>query len=657
MSSLPDNQPQSAAASSPQTAKEFRILLALSGGGFRATIFNLGVLRAFRDAKLLPHIKAISSVSGGSITATHLVLNWHEYRNYTADHVSDLEKTIRQLTKNGIRNQIVDAVTPYQLVCTDAATQLLISRYEQLWPEKKLNSLESDKDTPQLFIMAANLSRHTGYTYFTSRSYIIFEEGKPRRDIKMPTTSLATAVAASSAYPALFPPVKLEFDSVKEAESAADYLTDGGVFENLGITVLKEFATANPFAAGGETFIISSNAGKTIDWDMKTDFSAGLPRGLLRGLEVMQFWGERRLVENAGEIIRQVNIQNRIEPGWGQWSNCSTDVQDAIAKIRTDLDEFNDSEFRALFDHGYSLATQLIESNAVLGSCGKADRRHNPWSQEIDIKMLRSETKLEIPPRWKSQLQRIIVSVALICAAVAVALIAISGIASYRYGKKIGAQEDWGIRVDLQNRMEDLEEQKSQLLKELADEKSKQVRGGLKFTEPEIVLDCKIARFSERIFPKVDENDRTAASKAARLNIWQWITDHLTAEAEAVSSDQVVYELSQVAAFKHSYESFKVRLVPATGGRKIKIIDGVVCIRDSKSRFRTYHPFKKGEFPRDEDGMIESPEFEIEMPDAGEFVWLIVTVEGKGLPTDPSSIGPWLKLIKVDSNEKSDDKD
>ena len=53
-----------------------RIGLALSGGGFRATLYHLGLVRFLRDAGLLSQVTHISSVSGGSVFAAHLVLNW-----------------------------------------------------------------------------------------------------------------------------------------------------------------------------------------------------------------------------------------------------------------------------------------------------------------------------------------------------------------------------------------------------------------------------------------------------------------------------------------------------------------------------------------------------------------------------------------------------
>ena len=53
--------------------------LALSGGGFRATLYHLGLVRFLRDAGILPQVTHITSVSGGSIMAAHLVLNWDRY--------------------------------------------------------------------------------------------------------------------------------------------------------------------------------------------------------------------------------------------------------------------------------------------------------------------------------------------------------------------------------------------------------------------------------------------------------------------------------------------------------------------------------------------------------------------------------------------------
>jgi NTE family protein len=50
--------------------------LALSGGGFRATLFHCGALWRLNELGLLRDVARVSSVSGGSITAGALALAW-----------------------------------------------------------------------------------------------------------------------------------------------------------------------------------------------------------------------------------------------------------------------------------------------------------------------------------------------------------------------------------------------------------------------------------------------------------------------------------------------------------------------------------------------------------------------------------------------------
>ena len=52
---------------SPMTTD--RVGLALSGGGFRATAFGLGCLRALHDTGVLSKVTVVSGISGGSLLA------------------------------------------------------------------------------------------------------------------------------------------------------------------------------------------------------------------------------------------------------------------------------------------------------------------------------------------------------------------------------------------------------------------------------------------------------------------------------------------------------------------------------------------------------------------------------------------------------------
>ena len=56
--------------------EEKRLGLALSGGGFRAAAFHLGVFRKLQELGLLWKIDLLTCVSGGSIAGGFLALNW-----------------------------------------------------------------------------------------------------------------------------------------------------------------------------------------------------------------------------------------------------------------------------------------------------------------------------------------------------------------------------------------------------------------------------------------------------------------------------------------------------------------------------------------------------------------------------------------------------
>jgi NTE family protein len=60
---------------------EAGIGLALSGGGFRATLFHCGALWRLSELGYLQRLARVSSVSGGSITAGQLALKWAALEN------------------------------------------------------------------------------------------------------------------------------------------------------------------------------------------------------------------------------------------------------------------------------------------------------------------------------------------------------------------------------------------------------------------------------------------------------------------------------------------------------------------------------------------------------------------------------------------------
>src|SRR4051812_11844976 len=97
------SRPAGASPGTPPVAK--RIGLALSGGGFRATVYHLGLVRFLRDAGILPSVTHITAVSGGSIFAAHLALNWDRYNGTPGEFDAAASELLAYLRLD-VRNRI-----------------------------------------------------------------------------------------------------------------------------------------------------------------------------------------------------------------------------------------------------------------------------------------------------------------------------------------------------------------------------------------------------------------------------------------------------------------------------------------------------------------------------------------------------------------------
>ncbi|MDX1582246.1 MAG: patatin-like phospholipase family protein, partial [Thermoanaerobaculia bacterium] len=82
------------------------VALCLSGGGYRAMLFHLGVLWYLNEQRWLKRIARISSVSGGSITSACLGWRWNELcfdeTNRSTAFESEVVARIRELASRTI---------------------------------------------------------------------------------------------------------------------------------------------------------------------------------------------------------------------------------------------------------------------------------------------------------------------------------------------------------------------------------------------------------------------------------------------------------------------------------------------------------------------------------------------------------------------------
>ena len=75
-----------------------KIALALSGGGFRATVFHLGVLARLAESEQLENVTFLSTVSGGSLCVGLVYaknnLRWPTSEEYTINVLPEVRRIL-----------------------------------------------------------------------------------------------------------------------------------------------------------------------------------------------------------------------------------------------------------------------------------------------------------------------------------------------------------------------------------------------------------------------------------------------------------------------------------------------------------------------------------------------------------------------------------
>lgn len=252
----------------PELGPQKQWALCLSGGGYRAMLFHLGALWRLNEAGFLPKLDRISSVSGGSITSARLALTWGELGFNSAAVAQRFEemvvRPIRELAGKTIdvRSIIVGIFTPGTI-----GDKVAGSYRRHLYGEKTLQDLP---DRPRFVINATSVQ--TGALWRFSKPYM--GEWRVGR-VPNPTLQVATAVAASSAFPPVLSPIRLKLDpssfTLRDGANLDDealrrevFLSDGGVYDNLGLeTAWKGHANVLVSDGGGQ---LAPEAGPSTDW-------------------------------------------------------------------------------------------------------------------------------------------------------------------------------------------------------------------------------------------------------------------------------------------------------------------------------------------------------------------------------------------------------
>jgi NTE family protein len=321
--------------------KEKRIGLALSGGGFRAAAFHLGVFRRLRELDLLWKLDLLTCVSGGSIAGAFLASRWGDDAALEA-----LEHYLRT-SSIAVSSVIGGVLDPFA-----SRLDKLAATYERdLFGARTLGSLQAG---PRLYLNATNLASGNMF-FFVAGGSGPAEMGEwelgtcPARDFR-----LSRAVAASSAFPPVFPPLRIDQEEYPAACVEYVSLTDGGVYDNLGVNPLLRTRNALDY-------VIVSDAGKPFEMDLRpTEAGTGV---LLESVDILM---EQVRGLQFKRLELSVHKEGGAKPVWFSIDSEVGQAQDGDAAfasaIRTNLKRLAPAEMVVLGRHAGALLSHRLQT-------------------------------------------------------------------------------------------------------------------------------------------------------------------------------------------------------------------------------------------------------------------------------------------------------
>lgn len=281
--------------------------LALSGGGARAAAFHLGCLRALHDLGLLNRVRIISGISGGSLMAAL----W----GYGPTDFGEFDRSAVTLLRRGLQRSVARrALHPGRLAhaAVSVGSALLRPGPAATRQATRTDCLadalrdlafnhttmtETSRVGTDIVLTATDLITGTAVR-FGSATSSSWKHGTITEPVEV-----ANAVAASAAFPFLLPAIEQEplFAHASERIRHPLLLADGGLYDNLGLTVLQP--RRSPHYTGhiyNINYIVSCDAGRGPLQNKAPHF---LPGRLKRTVEIIheraQNEGRARLHEWA----------------------------------------------------------------------------------------------------------------------------------------------------------------------------------------------------------------------------------------------------------------------------------------------------------------------------------------------------------------------
>lgn len=359
-------------AAIPEIKKSGKLGLALSGGGFRASFFQIGVLAALAEKDELRNIEVLSCVSGGSIIGAYYYIKLKKLLEEKADAdidkndyikiVQDIEIDFLLGVQKNLRVRIFcNPVSNVRMLWDKnySRTHRLGELYEKflyrkIWAKKELymndlfitakgenknfdisiDNWKRKNKIPQLILNATSVN--TGHNWQFTASWMGEPPGNIQPDIDVKPRlrrmyykeapegykkfRLGYAVGASSCVPVMFHPMPM-YNLYPGIDLQ---LIDGGLHDNQGIAALIEQECSSMIISDGSGQLPTNNAATSNEAAVfyRAD---NILQERLRELQFMDL-NERNYTAQLSQLIT-VHLKNDLPQNPVSWIYCMDPVR------------------------------------------------------------------------------------------------------------------------------------------------------------------------------------------------------------------------------------------------------------------------------------------------------------------------------------------
>ncbi|WNR44425.1 patatin-like phospholipase family protein [Paenibacillus roseipurpureus] len=368
--------------------------LALSGGGFRASLFHLGVMARLADEGLLKHVGVISTVSGGSIIGAFYYqrlcealrndrrLSDQDYRELIERLIVEFIAVVqddmrdRVLYRAGssrlIPKPVVQGLTSIGVGESDVDSKLELVLRKLMFKSAMMSELmeppaHSANVKAELILNTSILENGKLLFISTNSASTLWEENERNHGIRAEdviSLPIAKAVAASACVPGLFNPIRITVrDKVVHG-------VDGGVLDNIGGHAI--------LSLGQERMqILLSDASKPLCTERYEEVNS--VESFFRIQDIfMDAIRELRLQDTDADLI---HMRHDI-PG------IDSKARELAMNMRTDLNSFSEVEAYSLMYTGYCACDQEMSKL----------RKHDKGWQESVEKSVKDWVFMQVRP-------------------------------------------------------------------------------------------------------------------------------------------------------------------------------------------------------------------------------------------------------------------